>query len=166
MHLSYNCIWVLCHTGSHMLMSCVSGSQCSHDLGHNYKRPLIDEPVSWWWDTRVFLGESCERVSILGSTLEQPAQQDEFIGGQFASSQLFLFVTICFTSTDFFTLKQQVLHSRLTRLPLILLCNEEPWSPVFDQLIKPEGTTLSLRISGAIPLFLLYASMACTRKTF
>ena len=78
--------------------------------------------------------------------LEQRAQQDEFIGTQFASSLLFLIVTIHSTSTGFFALKRQVLHSRLTRLLPILLRNEEPWSPVFDQLIKPEDTTAHYQI--------------------
>ena len=83
-------------------------------------------------------------MSILGSTLEQRAEQDEIIDGQFVSSKLFLIVTIRSTSTDFFTLKRRVLHSRLTRLLHIPLHNEDPWSAEFDQPIKPEDITTIL----------------------
>jgi hypothetical protein len=70
---SYSCSCVLCHTGSHMLVSCCRDSQCPYDLRVIIitMRPLIDEPVSWWWETSVFLSGLCGRRGILGSTLEQ-----------------------------------------------------------------------------------------------
>ena len=103
-------------------------------------------------------------MSILGSTLEQRAQQDKFISGQFASSQLLIIVTIHSTSTDYFTSKQRVLHSRLTRLLHILLRNEEPCSPVFDQPIKPEDTTHSLTISDFQPVYVFHMHLLLPQR--
>ena len=76
--LAVTCWWAVLGTASVlMIYGVIQGA-------YYYKRPLIDEPVSWRWDTSVFLSRLRGRRGILGSTLEQSGRQGGSIDGQFA----------------------------------------------------------------------------------